>query len=544
MTASILIVDDEPGIRDMLRWELDGQGYEVEAASGGAEALERVGAREFDVVISDVRMPDVNGLEVLRTTKSCSPATEVVIITGQAELRDAVDCVRGGAFDFVQKPFELPEILATLARAMEQRRLRSTLGLFEASRAILSSRDPKRLPGLIVELTMTLMEADDVSLMLPDPQGRLYVACSHGLPDEVAAGVRLAMGDRIAGQVALTREPALLVNGMRTDARLAGLLVRERVHSSIVYPLVSGERLVGVLNMNRAEARRPFRRPDLDRAGVLASQILLALENALLFKTMLTSERLASMGQLAASIAHEITSPLTHLLGIHELLTEDVDLLERLAVDLAGGTDPSAVQRAWAEAGGPVRVEAFRQSFAEIGESAMRIRDVAQDMRSLARIDRDRPTVIDVNQAIRSALRVAVPSIKRAVAVHTRFGAEVDIVAHTGRLSQVFINLLVNAAQAIAAQGRTDGLVEVLSERKGDRVLVRIRDDGPGIAAHHLSRIFETFFTTKGPSLGTGLGLSISREIVREYGGDISVESDLGRGATFEVALPASASSP
>jgi signal transduction histidine kinase len=117
-------------------------------------------------------------------------------------------------------------------------------------------------------------------------------------------------------------------------------------------------------------------------------------------------------------------------------------------------------------------------------------------------------------------------------------GDDVYVGGTSGRWSQVFINLFVNAAHAIAEGAAGKGTIVVSSEREGPAVVVRVSDDGPGIDPKHLSRVFDSFFTTKSARLGTGLGLSISRDIVRGYGGDISVESPPGRGATFTLRLP------
>lgn len=542
MGASILIVDDERGIRDMLQWELGGHGHEIAAAADGAEAVEKVRNSEFDLVISDLRMPGVNGLQVLRATKDAAPETEVVVATGYAELEYAIECVRGGAFDFIQKPFDVTVLLSTVDRALDRRRLRATAALFEASQVIFSNQDPQRLPELIVQLAMKVMAADDVSLMLPDSDNLLYIAHSHGLSPGIQAEVRLALGERVAGRIAAKGEPVLFANGIDKDPRFPDVTSSGRVRSSIVYPLVSGDRLVGVLNINRLSDGRPFRKQDLERAGVLASQILLALENARLVRKMVTSERLASVGQLAAGVAHEINNPVAYVLATHSYLRQQLASLRALDEAFRIGADLGALRAAWDIAGGHAFLEEFGQALEEIGDGAGRIRDIVRDMRSLARSDDGKPALVDVNEVIRSALRVASAEVRHRAVITAHLGTNVEVHGNAGRLSQVFINLLVNAAQAIGEHPSRRGEVVVSSERQGDSVFARVTDNGPGIRPEHLTRIFETFFTTKGPATGTGLGLSISREIIRGHGGDIRVDSESERGATFTVRLPAASS--
>ena len=538
MGASILVADDEPGILDLLKWELGNGGHDVTTASNGAEAVEHVRRAEFDVVISDVRMPCMSGLEVLKATKENSPDTEVVVATGYAELEAAVECVRGGAFDFLQKPFDTNDLLMTVSRALERRRLRVATALYQASQAILSTEDAQRLPGLIIDIAMRVMAADDVSLMLPGSDGKLYIVESHGITPELQVEA-LASGARVASRVATSREPALIQNDLAADPRFADLQSFNRVRSSIVYPLIAGERLVGVLNINRVSTPRPFRKQDLERASVLASQVFLALENRRLLQSVATSERLAGIGQLAAGVSHEINNPVACVLANHAFLRDRLGEFARFDALFDAGADLPTLRRSREELGGSAFVAEVREVLGEAEEGATRIRDIVRDMRSLARNDEEKATIVDLNETIRSALRVAGAEIRHRATVVTEFGADVDVLGSAGRLSQVFVNLLVNAAQAIGERAGQSNQIRVVTRREGDRVVAEVSDTGPGILPGHLPRLFEAFFTTKGATTGTGLGLSISRDIVRRCGGELRVESPPGQGAKFSLELPA-----
>jgi signal transduction histidine kinase/DNA-binding response OmpR family regulator len=539
MSSSILVVDDEPGIRDLLAWELRAQGHSVVTAADGAEALEEIRRAEFDLLICDVRMPRVGGLEVLKVTKETAPETEVVIATGYAEIEYAIECVRQGAFDFIQKPFNTADLLATVSRALERRRLRRTAGLYEASRAILEGQEPQRLPELIVRLAIQAMQADDASLMLPDSDGRLYIAHSHSLSPEIQTEVRLALSDGIAGRVAAIGEPALLPDRIDEDPRFSDLTSTGRIRSSIVYPLLAGKRVIGVLSINRFKNRRPFRKPDLERAAILASQILLALENARLIRQVVSSERLASVGLLATSVAHEINNPVASVLANHSLLEEQLSAFSRLGALLDSEADRHTLMHNWETLGGAAFLGELQKAVGDLGAGATRIRDIVRDLKSLARRDDSNPILFDLNDPIRSALRITGAELRLRAAVRTDFGAGLEVLGSPSRLSQVFVNLLVNAAQAFAEirDGRQNEIV-IRSERKGSQVVASVSDNGPGIRPEHLARVFETFFTTKDATIGTGLGLSISREIAQSHGGDLRVESAFGDGAAFILTLP------
>jgi two-component system NtrC family sensor kinase len=531
--SKILVVDDEPDFRNFVAHELGEEGYGVSVANDGLRAISALAESEFDVVVTDVRMPGASGVEVLRAARARTPETQVVMTTGYASLEMAIECLRAGAFDFVQKPFNVVDLVSTVARAVERRRLHATSELYQASQVVLATQELERLPEVIVEVARRVMGADDASLMLPDSEGHLYVAYSSSLMAEV----RSAVGgeERVASRIARGREPVLITKGLGGDPRFSDIQDYKRVSSSIVYPLAAGERLVGVLNLNRANEERPFRRADVDRAAVLASQALLALENSRLLRQMVASERLASIGQLAASVAHEINNPVSFVLTSHSFLHKGIANLGRLAAALKNEPDTSAVRQVWKGLGGDVFYNDLVMATEDLAEGAGRIRDIVFDLRGLTRTD-DFSARVDINDAIRSALRVAAAEV-RGRSLVTSLGSGTMIVGSTGRLSQVFLNLVVNAAQAIA--DRTDGKGEILvaTRREGSQVIAEVSNNGPAIAPAHLPRIFEPFFTTKNAG-GTGLGLSTSREIVRRHGGELRVESS-AEGTRFTVSLPA-----
>jgi two-component system, NtrC family, sensor kinase len=532
--ARILVVDDEPDFRNMVAHELGEEGYGVSVANDGLGAIACLAESEYDVVVTDVRMPGASGVEVLRAARARTPETQVVMTTGYASLEMAIECLRAGAFDFVQKPFNVMDLVSTVARAIERRRLQATTELYQASQVVLATQELERLPEVIVEVARRVMGADDASLMLPDTEGRLYVAYSSSL----LAEVRAAIGgeERVASRIARGRGPVLITNGLGGDPRFADIQDYKRVASSIVYPLLAGERLVGVLNLNRASADRPFRRADVDRAAVLASQALLALENSRLLRQMVASERLASIGQLAASVAHEINNPVSFVLTSQSFLQTSIARLGRLADVLRAEPASSPARKIWEELGSDVLYTDLVQATDDLAEGVGRIRDIVFDLRGLARTE-DAASLVDINDAVRSALRVVAAEIRGRKLV-TAFGPDAMIIGSTGRLSQVFLNLLVNAAQAVAERPDGKGEILVTTRRENDEVIAEISNNGPAIAPEHLPRIFEPFFTTKNAGMGTGLGLSTSRDIVHRHKGEIRVESSLEYGTRFTLILP------
>jgi signal transduction histidine kinase len=515
---------------------------------------------DFDAVIMDLHLPDADGMALTANIKAMASRTEVIIVTGNGSVEKAVEGVRQGAFDFIEKPIRPQSLLNAVGHALERRRLAISSNLFQTSQAIFASQDPETLPQMIVEVAMKVIGADDASLMLPDDHDRLCVAYSHALSARIQKETRTAMGDRIAGRVAADGQPALLSESIGEDPRFAGRTASGtgRVRSSIVYPMNVGERVVGVLNLNRLSTQRPFRRADLETAGILASQATLALENARLVRELrkriraledtqarlVHSERLAAIGQLAAGVAHEVNNPTSYLIASIDHLIETSDRLKRCA-DTLDVPEIHARLEPWHQ-GVSARecLEEMGQCLGDAKDGATRIRDIARDLRLLSRSDDPKLSALNLNTVVEGAARVAQLSMGKSVKLDLKLGDDVWVEGLERRLSQIFVNLLVNAAQAVMEKEPSSRWVEVRTRRDSGRVIAEVADGGPGIAPELIRRIFEPFFTTKEGEEGTGLGLAISREIVEEHQGTLRVDSQVGEGTTFVIDLPSLPGSP
>jgi PAS domain S-box-containing protein len=253
------------------------------------------------------------------------------------------------------------------------------------------------------------------------------------------------------------------------------------------------------------------------RGVVLAIQDL--REVAALRNRLLLSGRLAAVGELAAGIAHEINNPLafvrSNLALLRRELAKKVEGPTRVEADSTGTED-------WAEL--------LDECVEGIDRAAMIVRDV----RELSHTGGSGPEPTELNELLEQVLRVARTQLHPDVRVETRYAELEPVCCDPQRLKQVFLNLLVNAGQAIEGTGR----IRVSTSSEGDRVHVVVEDDGCGIPPELRERIFDPFFTTKPVGRGTGLGLSIAYEIVRSHGGEIWCESERGRGTAFHVRLP------
>lgn len=230
------------------------------------------------------------------------------------------------------------------------------------------------------------------------------------------------------------------------------------------------------------------------------------------------TERMASIGTLAAGVAHEINNPLSYVLSNLSVVLGDLR-----GVPEVPGVDLAEVLAALDEA----------------KEGAERVKQIVADLRSFARVDEQRRVPCDLAGVINAALNMARNETRHRAQVRTHFESVGPVLANEARLGQVFLNLVVNAAQAIPDGKADQHAISVSLREQGGAITVTVKDTGAGIAPEHLPRIFDPFFSTKGVGEGTGLGLFIAQNIVRDLGGDISVDSTPGLGTTFEVRLPA-----
>jgi PAS domain S-box-containing protein len=233
---------------------------------------------------------------------------------------------------------------------------------------------------------------------------------------------------------------------------------------------------------------------------------------------LVQAERLATAGQLAAGVGHEINNPLSYVLANQTFAIEE---LVRVKVPTPG-VDMEEILRALLQA--------------QLG--AERIRDIVRDLRTFARGDPDTIGPVDVQATLEFSISMAAPQLRQRARLVRKYESTPYVQGNESRLGQVFLNLLVNAAQAIPEGAVGNHTVTVtVREGEGGWVIAEVSDTGSGIASEHLPRIFEPFFTTKPVGVGTGLGLSVCHGIITGLGGTIEVDSQLGKGTTFRVRL-------
>lgn len=525
----ILVVDDEETICELCVRTLRRYGYEVDSTTSSVQALEMLRQQAYDLLLLDVRMPQIDGLELMRRVRQFAPDIAIVVMTGYASVEAAIEAVKQGASDFLPKPFQLDNLrlavsgaLAKRALVREQARSEALLHLVQASEKLAMLLDPHELMETALQAAMAETRAMRGSIMLYHPREEtLSLTAGVGLPEEVPMGASYRLAESVAGHVCRSGEP-LLVENVREDPRLSGCpLPREdqyRSPSFLSVPLRSGDRVLGVLNLSEKAGGEAFRPSDLEVAGLLANQLAIALEKARLFREIEESyRRLQEVDRLKSEFlniaAHELRTPLSLILGYAMMLRDQVE-----------GT--------------------LREEVMAILESATQLTQLVDDMTNLRYLEAGQMSFASHRILLPVLLREAVERYQQAaVTKGQRLSCEVseDLPAVRGdyeKISLILSNLLSNATKFTPAGGS----IRVWARAEGDEVVVAVEDTGPGIPREEWERIFEPFYQVE-DSLrrehgGMGLGLSIARELVRLHRGRIWVESEVGKGSTFYFALP------
>ncbi len=325
----VLVLEDHAEQREQIRQILQEAGYSVQVAGTSAEAIAASRREDVDLVVADIFLPDVSGIDAFREIRQIHPDAAGIAVTGFSSWETAMEALHVGFVGFIVKPYLPEQLVASVVNALEQEklrrenaRLRALVPLYDLSRAFMGTVELNELLNHIITTTRQETKAEVVSLMLFDDDHReLRVAAASGLSDEVIEQQKHALGNGIAGRVAKTGEPIMINQGSPGDPGLRDAMGRPEILSALSLPLRSRGEVIGVLNLSRMRGGEPFAAGDLELATVLASQASISIEKARLFGRLEqfseVSQQLASASDLeeASSIIVEAPIRLVHARG-------------------------------------------------------------------------------------------------------------------------------------------------------------------------------------------------------------------------------------
>ena len=547
--ARILVVDDEPSVAEIFQEFLTDLGHEITVASSGEEAQQLIPALHPDIILTDINLPGISGLEVMRIAKRNDPETAVIVVTGHASAATAIDALRQGAYDYITKPFDLGEIHQIVERGLANRRLKSInrrlveelrqkneilqcheqelrervanataqlKRLYDVGMEVSANLDLAPRLEMICEKSADLCGAATAIVFLKQPeQDDCYAAAVHGIElpalDEGQAhwlGRDSVIAPAVAERRTVRRNvPADAAHEMLTG--IQGLSFR----ALLAAPMVADGEVIGVLAV--LDAPRGFTEDDESFLELFASQTAIAVRNSQLFEHTKSLDRLKS--EFVAVVSHEIRTPLTSIKGAVELLSDD---------------------RYFDNTGQQGKLLAIANANTE--RLLVLINDILDFSKlesASLRLNLERQPLEPVIEQVAAGMRTLVEEHK--VQLELRHAEEIpDVPVDAGRITQVLTNLLSNAIK-FSPPG---GVIEIATELVAGEIQVSVHDHGEGIAPQNLVKLFRKFSQIDSTSTrragGAGLGLVICKGIVEQHGGRIWVESTPGEGSTFHFTLP------
>lgn len=494
----VLIVEDERIVAMDLQQTLSRMGYEAFAIAASAdEAFRRATERRPDIVLMDIRIKgERDGIETAAMLREHF-GVPIVYLTAHADDATIARAKHTEPYGYLLKPVKSAELRSVLEvsfyKASMERRLRERERWF--STTLRSIAD-----GVIAVDTQCR-----VTFMNAVAEALTGTTLDAALGRPVREVLRLSgVTDDSPLEAVLARREAIAID----EASLASIEgVPLRIISDSAAPVVDDGELLGAVMVFK----------DITQQKAMQRQLE-------------ASDRLASLGTMAAGIAHEVNNPLSALFLNATYVHDEV---RRLLVEL---------ERDVLEREGAIgTLGALAEAQAEILSTTERIARIAADLTAFCRRRDHVVTSVfgDVTQAVEWAVRMTAAQLRRKAVVTMEVEPEIPQVAlDDTRLGQVLLNLLINAAHAIPAGESESNHVRIAARRDADRVRIEVSDSGIGMSSEVASRIFEPFFTTKPIGEGTGLGLSVSYGLVKAVGGELTVSSEPGVGSTFTIELP------
>jgi len=555
--VTLLTIDDETGLRHGIRDYFEDSGFTILEAENGRIGLEIFRESKPDVVLVDLRMPEVDGLEVVRTINLESPETPVIVVSGTGVLADAIEAIRQGAWDYVTKP--IPDMLAlehTVERVLERAWLLTENKRYQQELEKLVEQKTTDLQASMKKLAergeaFEHLAKALVSLSGDDIYIRIIKACAAIFKTESALLGLLSDDDTIVTSAIMVNDEILPSQSYKFKGTPCEKIVstgycyfREGVRKA--YPAAeflhkfAAEGYIGVCLKNRQDetigmlglfSKNPIDLPDHAREvlDMIASKATAAIEQERAEKAekqlqarLAQAQKMEAIGVLAGGIAHDFNNVLAAIMGYTELAVEDAPPDSRAVNDLE-----------------------------KVLTAAHRAKDLVKQILAFSRQSSLDRTPVKIQPLVKESLKMLRASIPSTISITQDIDPlDGTVMADPTQIHQVIMNLCTNAYHAMENTGgelsvkvKTTPIDSLApsDERQippGKYVELTVTDTGTGIGADIIDKIFEPYFTTKGTGKGSGMGLAIIHGIITSYGGAITVKSTIGQGTTFTVYLP------
>lgn len=534
----ILLVDDEEALLETLRSILELEGYRVVTVSSGEEAVQAMEQTSFDLILTDLKMRGMSGLDVLAHAEKLWPRPVTVLLTGYASLESAVEALNRGAYAYLVKPFGIEGLKASIRQGLEKRRLSEVEVLYQIARTLISTL---QLDSILNEV---LREASHLtgfsrSLFLLYKGGETHRVTGEkeADPEWADAVTALLNEDKEISSQLEKGEIVLLPNAEAEETRPHPILKRLRIKTLLAVPVTYQRQLAGALYLDSQIATQAFTKRDFRLVVGLADLAALAIQNASLFEELKRMNRSLRKTKLALEEANRELKSLdqmkTNLLSnvSHELKTPMVAVKGYTSLVLKGKAGPLAsLQKEYLEI-------ALRNIHKQL--------DLIDDLLDFSKLETNEQTLLlermNLVEILDESLQLIRPKAEeKEILLVTSIGpAPCWVRCHRKKMGQVFDNLLSNAVKFTPKGGKIT--VRFKDQKKGN-VLISVSDTGIGIPAEKQGKVFDRFYQVESSESrrygGFGLGLAIAQDIVKGHGSKIRVTSRSGHGTEFSFSLP------
>lgn len=546
--ARVLVVDDEESVIELFQDFLSSQGYEISVAMTGEDAVRLLKEVRPEVVLTDINLPGMSGLEVMREARRIDPEAAVIVVTGHASASSAIDALRQGASDYITKPFDLDEVHQIVERGVANRRLKAInrqlveelrqkneilshheqelrervelatwqmTRLYEVGKEISANLELVPRLGVIAAKAAELCGSGGAVLYLRNDESddfRAASSCGVDLPvlDDRAPGI-MTRGDSLWEPVGTQK--AVRIHGTSGSNESLPGVPGVRFDELLAVPMIAEGDVLGVLAL--LDKAKGFTEDDEKFLALFASQSAIAVRNSQLFDHMKSLDRLKS--EFVAVVSHEIRTPLTSVKGAVELLSDDKyfensDQQTKLLTIAHANTE---------------RLLVLINDILDFSKLEAASLPMSMERQRLE------PIVQQAAHNLRTQLE------ERRIKLQVLLGSDLpDLMLDGNRVTQVLTNLLSNAIKFSPQSGQ----IEVTAERCEGSVRIGVHDHGEGIRPQDLPKLFLKFSQIDSSATrqagGTGLGLVICKGIVEQHGGKIWVESTPAEGSCFYFTLP------
>lgn len=566
--AKVLTAEDNSSTLRLLTVSLEDAGYEVLSAKDGWQALEIFRHQDPDVIVTDLRMPALDGQDFLNAIMVESPQTPVIVISGAGTIEDVVFALQNGAWDYIPKPVDdYKVIVQSVEKALRHRemitqscryqeileeKMKEMVTDLEKQRSELEEEIKKRrivehrIEQAKLEWERTVDAMPDMIALLDRNHNiiRANKSMAHRLgmePWDIVGRKCYSLLHDQHKPLDLCPHERLMKEGRPSpDIELYEEKLKSYLKISAIPYLDPDGTVIGSVHIARDITRRKEMEKEKDQ----------------LQANLLHAQKMESVGQLAAGIAHEVNTPTQYIASnldflmdsfedTRELISEYENLRkaareQSFSEEIVGRLEETRDEIDWT-----FLVDEIPKALEQSREGTKRVSNIVRAMKEFSYPGGKEKNPEDINKIIENTLTVARNEWKYVAELSLDLDPDLPVASCLrDELGQVFLNIVVNAAQAIREEVGVDpegekGVIAVSSRVAGEVVEIRIADNGPGMSESVRERIFDPFFTTKTVGKGTGQGLSIAHDvIVEKHSGELYCDSEPGKGAAFTIRLP------